>query len=124
MKAEPVDFRKLRTAIARALGPILVLVVATPAPVAAAALALPDQTPQEAIRSLSMLLLAVCTAIFIVVGSLLAYGLYKYRERKDSPLDEPPQVYGSKEIELAWTVIPILLVFIFFLATARTLSAV
>jgi len=71
-----------------------------------------------------MLLLAVCTAIFVVVSGLLAYGLYKYRERKDSPLNEPPQVYGSNEIELAWTVIPILLVFIFFLATARTLNAI
>jgi cytochrome c oxidase subunit 2 len=85
---------------------------------------LPAGTPQEEIARISLLLLAVCTAIFLVVAGLLAYGLFKYRERKDSPLEEPPQVYGSNEIELAWTVIPILLVFIFFLATARTLNAV
>ncbi len=86
--------------------------------------ALPDATPQQAIYSLSMLLLVICTVIFVVVSALLAYGLVKYRERKADALDEPPQVYGSSEIELAWTVIPILLVFIFFLATARTLNAV
>lgn len=86
--------------------------------------ALPDATPQQAIYSLSMLLLVICTVIFVVVSALLAYGLVKYRERKEDALDEPPQVYGSSEIELAWTVIPILLVFIFFLATARTLNAV
>jgi cytochrome c oxidase subunit 2 len=112
MKAALIDFRRRRAATARALAPVLLL------------LALPDHTPQEAIYSLSMLLVTVCTAIFVVVAGLLAYGLWKYRERKESPLNEPPQVYGSNEIELAWTVIPILLVFIFFLATARTLNAV
>lgn len=71
-----------------------------------------------------MLLLAVCIAIFFVVASLLAYGLYRYRERDGDDLSEPPQVYGSREIEIAWTVIPILLVFIFFLATARTINTV
>ena len=34
---------------------------------------------------------------------------------------EPPQVYGSNQIELAWTVIPIVIVFVLFLATARTI---
>ena len=37
---------------------------------------------------------------------------------------EPPQVYGSKQIELAWTVIPILIVVVLFLATARVIHAI
>src|SRR5207237_9745061 len=32
-----------------------------------------------------------------------------------------PQVYGSNQIELAWTVVPILIVFVLILATARTI---
>ncbi len=37
---------------------------------------------------------------------------------------EPPQIYGSNQIELAWTVIPILIVFVLILVTARTISDV
>ena len=34
---------------------------------------------------------------------------------------EPPQIYGSNQLEFAWTVIPIVVVFVLFLATARTI---
>ena len=34
---------------------------------------------------------------------------------------EPPQVYGSKPIEIAWTAAPALVVFVLVLVTARTL---
>src|SRR5207237_7038396 len=36
----------------------------------------------------------------------------------------PAQVYGSTQIELAWTIIPILLVVVVFLATARVIHAI
>jgi cytochrome c oxidase subunit 2 len=85
---------------------------------------LPATTPQESIVSISVLVIAVCFVIFLIVGGLLAYGLVRYRRRDPKDTDEPPQVYGSREIELAWTVIPILLVIVFFLATARTLSTI
>ncbi len=34
---------------------------------------------------------------------------------------EPPQVYGSQQIELAWTIIPVLIVVVLFLATSRVI---
>jgi cytochrome c oxidase subunit 2 len=37
---------------------------------------------------------------------------------------EPAQVYGSTQIELAWTVIPILIVVVLFLATARVIHGI
>jgi cytochrome c oxidase subunit 2 len=37
---------------------------------------------------------------------------------------EPAQVYGSTQIELAWTIIPILIVVVLFLATARVIHAI
>jgi cytochrome c oxidase subunit 2 len=37
---------------------------------------------------------------------------------------KPAQVYGSTQIELAWTVIPILIVLVLFLATARVIHAI
>ncbi len=35
----------------------------------------------------------------------------------------PPQVYGSNQIEIAWTVIPLLIVFVLIMVTARVVSA-
>ncbi len=37
------------------------------------------------------------------------------------PTTEPPQVYGSKPIEIAWTAAPALIVFVLVLVSARTL---
>src|SRR5205085_7783925 len=37
---------------------------------------------------------------------------------------EPPQVYGSHQIELAWTVIPLLIVFVLVGVTTRVISTV
>ena len=36
---------------------------------------------------------------------------------------EPPQVFGSMQIELAWTIIPMLMI-VLFLGTARVIFAV
>jgi cytochrome c oxidase subunit 2 len=48
----------------------------------------------------------------------------KFRRRRDDDGREPPQVYGSNQVELAWTVIPILTVVTLFLATACVITAV
>jgi cytochrome c oxidase subunit 2 len=81
-------------------------------------------TPADAIRHLSFFVLIVTGAIFLVVFSLLAYVVVKYRNRETGDGHEPPQVYGSTQIELAWTVIPILIVVVLFLATARVIHAI
>jgi cytochrome c oxidase subunit 2 len=54
-----------------------------------------------------------------VVGGLLAYSLIRFRRRPGDEAREPPQVYGSNQIELAWTVVPVLIVVVLFLATVR-----
>jgi cytochrome c oxidase subunit II len=81
-------------------------------------------TPADAIRHLSFFVLIVTGAIFLVVFSLLAYVVVKYRSRETGEGHEPPQVYGSTQIELAWTVIPILIVAVLFLAAARVIHAI
>ena len=68
--------------------------------------------------------MAICLAIFIVVFSLLAYALMKFRRRAGDDGREPAQIYGSNQVELAWTVIPVLIVLVLFLATARVIHAV
>jgi cytochrome c oxidase subunit 2 len=47
----------------------------------------------------------------------------KFRRRANAG-QEPAQVYGSTQLELAWTVIPILIVVVLFLATARVIAGI
>lgn len=69
------------------------------------------------------LVLAICAVIFLVVGSLIVYSLVRFRARPGDDGREPPQVYGSGRVELAWTVIPVLIVIVLGLVTARTILA-
>lgn len=71
-----------------------------------------------------MFVLIITGLIFVVVFSLLAYSVIRYRRRSNMDDREPPQVYGSNQIELAWTVIPVLIVLVLFLATARVIQSV
>jgi len=68
-----------------------------------------------------MLVLSVTLAIFLLVGGLLLYVLIRYRQRPSDSEREPAQVYGSDQIELSWTVIPILIVVMLFLSTTRVI---
>jgi cytochrome c oxidase subunit 2 len=84
----------------------------------------PASTPARSIFGLSLFVLAVMAAIFVVVFSLLAYSIVKFRKRKNDDGREPAQVYGSNQVELAWTIIPILIVVALFMATARVIAVV
>jgi len=78
----------------------------------------PLSTPAEAIHEISLLVLGICAAIFLLIGSLLTYTIIRFRQRPGDDDREPPQVYGSNQIELAWTVTPILIVFVLNLMPA------
>jgi cytochrome c oxidase subunit II len=84
----------------------------------------PRSTPADEIHHLSLFVLATCAAIFITVFSLLVYAVVKFRRREDDDGREPAQIYGSNQVELAWTVIPVLIVVVLFLAAARVTHAV
>jgi cytochrome c oxidase subunit 2 len=84
----------------------------------------PASTPAHQIFDLSIFVVAITGGIFLVVGGLLAIALFKFRARETDPAGEPAQIYGSTQIELAWTVIPILIVVVLFLTTARIIFAI
>jgi len=81
----------------------------------------PAATPAHSIFGLSMLVLSVTGSIFLVVGGLLLYVVIRYRQRPSDSQREPAQVYGSNQIELSWTVIPILIVVMLFLTATRVI---
>jgi cytochrome c oxidase subunit 2 len=88
----------------------------------------PVSPPAESIHYLSLLVLAITAGIFVVVESVLIYSLVRFRRRRsaaapegrDARAPEPPQVYGSKPIEIAWTAAPALIIFVLTLVIART----
>jgi cytochrome c oxidase subunit II len=84
----------------------------------------PASTPADAIHRLSVFVLIIATLIFLTVFSLLAYAVVRFRHRASEDGREPPQVYGSNKIELAWTVVPVLIVLVLFFATARVIHSI
>jgi cytochrome c oxidase subunit II len=100
------------------------LAVAADAPVQTPNIFAPVSTPAQLVFELSLLVLAITAAIFVVVAGLLVYSIVRFRRRYGDDGREPPQMYGSNQVELAWTVVPLLIVFVLFLATTRTIIAV
>ncbi len=84
----------------------------------------PHSGPALLIHHLSLFVMQITGAIFIVVASLWLYVVVRFRQRDPNDDSEPPQIYGSTQIELAWTVIPVLIVVVLFLTTARILFAI
>jgi cytochrome c oxidase subunit II len=84
----------------------------------------PVSTPAQSIYGLSLFVLALTAAVFVLVFGLLAYAVIKFREKANDDKREPPQVYGSSQVETAWTVIPVLIVLVLFLATVRVIANV
>ena len=65
---------------------------------------------------------AICAAIFLIVAGLLVFTIIRFRHRVGDEASEPPQIYGSNQIEMAWTVLPVLIVLVLILVTSRTVA--
>ena len=95
---------------------------AEPAPLSPTNIFAPASTPAQSIFELSRFVLLVSAAIFVTVFSLLAFAVVRFRKKRSSDGREPAQVYGSTQLELAWTVIPVLIVVVLFLTAARVIA--
>lgn len=67
--------------------------------------------------SLMMLSLGVMLLVIVAVMVIFVYVLIRYRRRKGEKERIPHQVEGNMKLELTWTVIPILLLFIIAVPT-------
>jgi Cytochrome C oxidase subunit II, transmembrane domain len=79
----------------------------------------PHSGPAHSISVIAWRTIAITGIIFVVVGGLLAYAIIRFRQRPGDDGSEPPQIFGSTQIELSWTIIPVLIVTVIFLTTAR-----
>ena len=83
----------------------------------------PHATSASQLTSLSVFVLAIAALIFTGVSALLVYALVRFK-RQPGDMKEPPQVFGSTQIELSWTIIPTIIIVVLFLGTARVLFSV
>jgi cytochrome c oxidase subunit 2 len=81
----------------------------------------PRSPPAKTTMELFYLILGIVVVIFLLVFIPLCLMLVRFRARKQDAGVEPPQIYGSNPIELAWTVGPAIIVFVLFLVTARSI---
>ncbi|SPE61446.1 Cytochrome c oxidase subunit 2 [Verrucomicrobia bacterium] len=84
----------------------------------------PESVPAHSISNLATFVLAITAAIFVVVVSLLVCAIVRFRRRANDDGTEPAQFYGSGPIEAAWTTVPILIVLVLTLSTARVIQEV
>ena len=84
----------------------------------------PESTPAHSIMQLSFFVLAITGVIFVVVFSLIIYAVVRFRRRPGDDGKEPAQIYGSNPVEMAWTVVPIIIVVVLTLTTARIIHEI
>jgi cytochrome c oxidase subunit II len=84
----------------------------------------PVTTPGDSILRLSIFVIVTVAAIFLVVFALLACAAVRFRSKPRDDGSEPAQIYGSTQVELAWTVIPVVIVVALFLAATRVILAI
>jgi cytochrome c oxidase subunit 2 len=59
-------------------------------------------------------------ALFTFVSLLIIYSALRFRRRRDD--EEPTQVHGNNRLEIAWTVVPFLILFSLFIVTAANMG--
>jgi cytochrome c oxidase subunit II len=70
-------------------------------------------TSAQPIFELSLFMLSITAAIFVVAVALLVYSVVKLMRPEDDDR-QPPQVYGSNQVDFASTLIPVLIVVALF----------
>jgi cytochrome c oxidase subunit II len=105
----------------------LLLVVALPAfaqegtpPQQPSALA-PAGPNSAAIADVFNIVLIIATVVFVVVEGLIVFSAFRFR-RKAQDTSEPVQVHGNTKAEIAWTILPALIVVTLFVLALQTMQ--
>ncbi|MEO7022331.1 MAG: cytochrome c oxidase subunit II [Ktedonobacteraceae bacterium] len=64
-------------------------------------------------------ILVVATIVFVIVEAILIYSIVRYREQPNSPM--PKQTHGNNTVEIVWTVIPSIFLFVVLIVTIYTM---
>jgi cytochrome c oxidase subunit II len=82
----------------------------------------PHSAQTQSIQSLFSLVLIIAAVIFLVVAVGVCYSIVRFRARRAGTTgSEPRQVFGSRNLEILWTVVPIAIVTGLFVVTVRAM---
>jgi cytochrome c oxidase subunit 2 len=71
------------------------------------------------IANLFTAVLVIAAVVFVIVEGLLLYSAFRFR-RKSKVTSEPQQIHGNTRFEIAWTILPALIVVSLFVMTVQT----
>jgi cytochrome c oxidase subunit 2 len=72
----------------------------------------PESPNAEGIRRSYLFVTIFTFSIFLLVEALLIVFIYKYRRKKRPRFEDGAQVHGASRLELAWTVFPVVVLFL------------
>ena len=78
----------------------------------------PQNEKTEDIQNLYKIIFWASLVVFIGVQVAIGYTALRFRRRN---ADRPEQVHGSRKLEIAWTIIPAVILLVLFIPTAQTI---
>ena len=83
--------------------------------------ALDPQSPlARAIYDLGIVSSVVFALIFVIVTGAITFSIFRFRTRPGEP--DPTQILGNRKVEIAWTIIPFLIVIFLFFITLGAMN--
>ncbi len=83
----------------------------------------PHSPQAQSITAVFSLVLVIAAVVFLVVAAGVAYSVVRYRSRGLSTT-EPRQIFGSRKLEVLWTVIPLGIVTGLFIVTVHAMVVI
>ncbi|MBI2939388.1 MAG: cytochrome c oxidase subunit II [Chloroflexi bacterium] len=75
------------------------------------------------IQNLFVLIIVLATIVFVVVEGLLIFAVVRFGRRRPEERGLPAQVHGNTRLEIAWTIVPVLILAAIAVPTVRTIFA-
>ena len=80
----------------------------------------PASGSADDIQGLYKLIFYMAAIVFIGVQALIVYTALRYR-RRSNVTERPPQVHGNRTLEIAWTIIPALVLLVILIPTIQVM---
>lgn len=81
----------------------------------------PGSVGAAEIRQLFYVILGLATFVFVAVEGLLFYSIFRFRNR---PVEQAVQTHGNTKLEIAWTILPAIVLVVLLGFTLRTMASV
>lgn len=80
----------------------------------------PDSSAADRIQGLYELIFWMAAVVFIGVQALIVYTALRFK-RRPNVTERPPQVHGNRTLEIAWTIIPALILLVILIPTIQAM---